>query len=163
MNIPECDPLSRQRPTASAGLRRHARGQASPYDRPAARRPLRSGRTAHVGERCSFQQLLLSFKSILPLRQRSEFRDSKVHQRILSLTEGVLVRICRLLETAAPKPSAADRSTLASPCSRTTSSPSLWSPSSIAAIGALIPMITTHAPLQLPFGPKPFRNQLCSS
>jgi hypothetical protein len=34
----------------------------------------------------SFQQLLLSFESILPLRQRSEFRDPKVHQRILSLT-----------------------------------------------------------------------------
>jgi hypothetical protein len=49
----------------------------------------------------SFQQLPLSFESILPLRQRSEFRDPKVHQRILSLTEGILVRICRLLETAA--------------------------------------------------------------
>jgi hypothetical protein len=49
----------------------------------------------------SFQQLLLSFESILPLRQRSEFRDPKVHQRILNLTEGILVRICRLLETAA--------------------------------------------------------------
>jgi hypothetical protein len=49
----------------------------------------------------SFQQLLLSFESILPLRQRSEFRDPKVHQRILSLTEGILVRICRLLETSA--------------------------------------------------------------
>lgn len=48
-----------------------------------------------------FQQLLLSMESILPLRQPSEFRDPKVHQRILSLTEGVLVRICRLLETAA--------------------------------------------------------------
>jgi hypothetical protein len=36
----------------------------------------------------SFQQLLLSFESILPLRQRSEFRDPKVHQRILSLTNG---------------------------------------------------------------------------
>ena len=31
----------------------------------------------------------------------SEFRDPKVHQRILSLSEGVLVRICRLIETAA--------------------------------------------------------------
>src|SRR5258705_9837101 len=40
----------------------------------------------------SFQQLLLSFESILPLRQRSEFRDPKVHQRILNLTEGILVR-----------------------------------------------------------------------
>jgi hypothetical protein len=49
----------------------------------------------------SFQQLLLSFESILPLRLPSEFRDHKVHQRILSLSEGVLVRICRLIETAA--------------------------------------------------------------
>jgi hypothetical protein len=49
----------------------------------------------------NFQQLLLSFESILPLRLPSEFRDPKVHQRILSLTEGVLVRICRLIETAA--------------------------------------------------------------
>ena len=43
----------------------------------------------------------MSFESILPLRLPSEFRDPKVHQRILSLTEGVLVRICRLIETAA--------------------------------------------------------------
>jgi hypothetical protein len=49
----------------------------------------------------AFEQLLLSFESILPLRRPSEFRDPKVHQRILSLTEGVLGRICRLLETAA--------------------------------------------------------------
>ena len=49
----------------------------------------------------SFQQLLLSFEFILPLRLPSEFRDPKVHQRILTLSEGVLVRICRLLETAA--------------------------------------------------------------
>jgi hypothetical protein len=49
----------------------------------------------------SFQQLLLSFESILPLRLPSEFRDPKVHQRILSLSEGVLVRICRLIEIAA--------------------------------------------------------------
>ena len=48
-----------------------------------------------------FQQLLLSFESILPLRLPSEFRDPKVHQRILNLSEGVLVRICRLIETAA--------------------------------------------------------------
>jgi Bacterial TniB protein len=49
----------------------------------------------------AFEQLLLSFESILPLRRPSEFRDPKVHQRILSLTEGVLGRICGLLETAA--------------------------------------------------------------
>lgn len=49
----------------------------------------------------TFYQLLASFESILPLRQPSEFRDPKVHQRILSLTEGVLVRICRLIERAA--------------------------------------------------------------
>ena len=49
----------------------------------------------------AFQQLLLSFESIIPLRLPSEFRDPKVHHRILSLTEGVLVRICRLVEAAA--------------------------------------------------------------
>jgi hypothetical protein len=48
-----------------------------------------------------FHQLLLSFESILPLRIASDFRDPKVHKRIVSLTEGVLVRICRLIETAA--------------------------------------------------------------
>ena len=49
----------------------------------------------------AFEQLLLSFESILPLRRQSEFRDPKIHQRILSLTEGVLGRICGLLEAAA--------------------------------------------------------------
>ena len=49
----------------------------------------------------AFEQLLLSIESILPLRQPSEFRDPKIRQRILSLTEGVLGRICRLMETAA--------------------------------------------------------------
>jgi hypothetical protein len=49
----------------------------------------------------AFEQLLLSFESALPLRQPSEFRDPKVRQRILSLTQGVLGRICRLTETAA--------------------------------------------------------------
>ena len=49
----------------------------------------------------AYEQLLLSFESVLPLRQPSEFRDPKVHQRILSLTEGVLGRICRLVEMAA--------------------------------------------------------------
>lgn len=49
----------------------------------------------------TFHQMLLSFESVLPLRRPSEFRDPKVHQRILSLTEGVLIRICRLIETAA--------------------------------------------------------------
>ena len=48
-----------------------------------------------------FEQLLLSFESILPLRLPSELRDPKIHQRILSLTEGVLGRICKLIETAA--------------------------------------------------------------
>jgi Bacterial TniB protein len=43
----------------------------------------------------AFQQLLLSFESILPLREPSEFKDTKLRHRILSLSEGVLVRICR--------------------------------------------------------------------
>jgi hypothetical protein len=49
----------------------------------------------------ALEQLLLSFESVLPLRRPSELRDPKIHQRILSLTEGVLGRICGLLETAA--------------------------------------------------------------
>ena len=49
----------------------------------------------------AFEQLLLSFESTLPLRQPSAFRDPKVRQRILTLTQGVLGRICRLMETAA--------------------------------------------------------------
>jgi hypothetical protein len=49
----------------------------------------------------AFEQLLLSFESILPLRRPSEFRDPKFRRRILSLTRGVLGRICRLMETAA--------------------------------------------------------------
>ena len=49
----------------------------------------------------AFHQLLASFESSLPLRLPSEFRDPKVHQRILGMTEGVLVRICRLIEKAA--------------------------------------------------------------
>ncbi len=48
-----------------------------------------------------FEQLLLSFESILPLRRPSQFRDAKLHQRVLSLTEGILGRICRLMEIAA--------------------------------------------------------------
>jgi hypothetical protein len=31
----------------------------------------------------------------------SEFRDARIHQRILSLSEGVLGRICKLMEAAA--------------------------------------------------------------
>ena len=49
----------------------------------------------------ALEQLLLSFESVLPLRRPSEFRDPKIHQRILSLTEGVLGRTCGLLETSA--------------------------------------------------------------
>lgn len=49
----------------------------------------------------AFHQLLASFESVLPLRQPSDFRDPQVHQRVLSLSEGVLVRICRLIERAA--------------------------------------------------------------
>jgi len=49
----------------------------------------------------SFAQLLMSFGSILPLRKPSELCQSRIRKRILSLTEGVMVRICRLLEAAA--------------------------------------------------------------
>ena len=49
----------------------------------------------------TFQQLLRSFGAILPLRKSSNLIDTKLRKRVLSLSEGVLVRICRLLECAA--------------------------------------------------------------
>jgi GTPase SAR1 family protein len=49
----------------------------------------------------TFQQLLCSFGAILPLRKSSNLLDTKVRKRVLSLSEGVLVRICRLLESSA--------------------------------------------------------------
>ena len=48
-----------------------------------------------------FQQLLCSFGAILPLRKSSSLLDTNVRKRVLSLSEGVLVRICRLLESSA--------------------------------------------------------------
>jgi hypothetical protein len=49
----------------------------------------------------TFQQLLCSFGAILPLRKSSKLVDTKARKRVLSLSEGVLVRICRLLESSA--------------------------------------------------------------
>ena len=49
----------------------------------------------------TFQQLLCSFSAILPLRKSSNLVETKLRKRVLSLYEGVLVRICRLLESAA--------------------------------------------------------------
>jgi Bacterial TniB protein len=46
-------------------------------------------------------QLLASFESILPLRHPSNLRGTDVRRRILALTDGITVRICRLIETAA--------------------------------------------------------------
>lgn len=49
----------------------------------------------------ALHQLLAAFGSILPLRHASEFRDGRLRRRVLGLTEGVMVRICRLMEVAA--------------------------------------------------------------
>jgi hypothetical protein len=49
----------------------------------------------------TFQQLRLSCASTLALRQPSDFRDAKVRQQMVSLTQGVLGRIGRLVETVA--------------------------------------------------------------
>jgi hypothetical protein len=49
----------------------------------------------------AFHQLLASFGSTLPLRRASALRDARLRKRILNLTEGVTVRVCRLLEEAA--------------------------------------------------------------
>jgi hypothetical protein len=48
-----------------------------------------------------FAQLLATFLSILPLRFPSNLSDPKIRQRLLTLSDGVTVRICRLLEEAA--------------------------------------------------------------
>jgi hypothetical protein len=49
----------------------------------------------------AFHQLLASFGSTLPLRRASALREARMRKRILQLTEGVTVRVCRLLEEAA--------------------------------------------------------------
>lgn len=48
-----------------------------------------------------FANLLESYMAFLPLRQLSALRDPKIRRRILSLTDGILVRICRIVEAAA--------------------------------------------------------------
>ncbi|HEY2856893.1 MAG TPA: TniB family NTP-binding protein [Terracidiphilus sp.] len=55
----------------------------------------------HWQDDSAFAQLLKTFAAILPLRSPSDLCQPKLRQRILSLTEGVTVRICRVLEAAA--------------------------------------------------------------
>ena len=43
---------------------------------------------------------MASFGSTLPLRRASALREARMRKRILHLTEGVTVRVCRLLEEA---------------------------------------------------------------
>ena len=49
----------------------------------------------------SFHRLLASYAASFPLRQRSDLTAAALRHRILDLTQGVLVRIARLLETLA--------------------------------------------------------------
>lgn len=49
----------------------------------------------------TFHQFLASFGASLPLRQASSLRELGLRKRILSLSEGITLRICRLLEEAA--------------------------------------------------------------
>jgi hypothetical protein len=49
----------------------------------------------------AFAQLLKTFAAILPLRSPSDRCQPQIRQRILSLSEGVTVRICRIPEAAA--------------------------------------------------------------
>lgn len=49
----------------------------------------------------AFAQFLKTFGSMFPLRNASDLCEPKIRQRILALTEGVTVRICRVLEVAA--------------------------------------------------------------
>jgi hypothetical protein len=45
--------------------------------------------------------LLASFAAILPLREASDLHHPKIQKRVLSLSDGVMIRMCRLLEAAA--------------------------------------------------------------
>ena len=49
----------------------------------------------------SFHRLLASDAASFPLRQRSDLTAAALRRRILDLTQGVLVRVARLLETLA--------------------------------------------------------------
>jgi type II secretory pathway predicted ATPase ExeA len=48
-----------------------------------------------------FKRLLASFQALLPLRKRSELSTAEIRQEILRRTEGITVRIVRLLENLA--------------------------------------------------------------
>lgn len=48
-----------------------------------------------------FHQLLVSYTALLPLRRPSHLRDPKFRKKLLAMTDGVTVRICRILEDAA--------------------------------------------------------------
>lgn len=45
--------------------------------------------------------LLASLSAVLPLRKASQLDNAAVRKRVLELTDGVTVRICRLIETVA--------------------------------------------------------------
>jgi hypothetical protein len=84
----------------------------------------------------AFQQLLLSFESILPLRLPSDFRDPKVQQRILTLTEACWFAFAGSLKRRRRRQSAVARSGSAWGCSKTTSFWNRWSPLPTGATGA---------------------------
>jgi hypothetical protein len=46
----------------------------------------------------TFHQFLASFGASLPLRQASGLLEVGLRKRVLSVTEGITVRICRLLD-----------------------------------------------------------------
>ncbi|ALG75305.1 TniB [Azospirillum thiophilum] len=49
----------------------------------------------------AFRDLLASLAAILPLRQRSSLSSVSVSRRVLSMTDGITVRVFRLIETVA--------------------------------------------------------------
>jgi hypothetical protein len=52
-------------------------------------------------EDAAFQSLLASFAAILPLRHPSHLHEPKCLKRLLTLSGGITIRVCRLLEAAA--------------------------------------------------------------
>jgi hypothetical protein len=116
-------------------------------------------------------QLLTSYASLLPLRAVSELCAPKLRKRLLSLTEGVTVRICRLLEIAAVRAIESVRERIeADLLNEELLTHSLVSISDrhVSASGSMISPTAqegtcSFVPKQLPICPRPLLGELLSS
>ena len=110
----------------------------------------------------------MSFGSILPLRKPSELCQSRIRKRILSLTEGVMVRICRLLEAAASDAIQSERECIeADLLTDALAAHARWCQSPSAARGEPLReedvILELIVPRCLPVAPRPVAGELLSS